>query len=116
MPSLSIIVCSIEFELSEEDREDAVESELPCLPPDKDPQAQTLTRPQPKKMAHNKEMVRRDPSVLASQYFELSLVHGMTLSFCHLCAWSIYICCTSHIIILNWCTLDGCMARLHYTE
>ena len=50
------------FELPEEDREDAVESELPHLPPDKDPQAQTLTRPQPKKKAHNKEMVRRDSS------------------------------------------------------
>ena len=44
------------FELPEEDRGTSVEGELPQLPPDKDPQGQTLTRPQPKKKA-NKEMV-----------------------------------------------------------
>ena len=46
------------FELPEEDREDAVEADLPRLPPDKDPRAQTLTKPQPKKKGQNKEMVR----------------------------------------------------------
>ena len=47
------------FELPEEDRNDHVESELPNLPPDKDPQAQTLTRPQTKRKPQNKEMVTK---------------------------------------------------------
>ena len=53
-----IILWSTGFELPEEDREDAVEAELPRLPPDKDPHAQTLIKPQPKKKGQNKEMVR----------------------------------------------------------
>ena len=45
------------FELPEEDRDDPVDAELPHLPPDKDPQTQTLTRPQPKKKGQDKAMV-----------------------------------------------------------
>ena len=54
--NFAAITVNTGFELPEEDRGDPVDAELPQLPPDKDPQAQTLTKPQPKKKA-NKEMV-----------------------------------------------------------
>ena len=55
------------FELPEEDRDDPVVTDLPHLPPDKDPQAQTLTRPQPKKKGQEKEMVGKQARALHVQ-------------------------------------------------
>lgn len=68
------------FELPEEDRDDPVDVELPRLPPDKDPQTQTLTRPQPKKKGQDKAMVAKLNEATPSHGREVDPLHNKVLS------------------------------------